>query len=142
MSKIAEQNKQTVRQFFNAIEAEDAELIASFFADDGVHINPYHSGLFPQGAKGKEAIRAYWAPTFPNFDGMSFPIDELYAMEGDDKVFVHYQGRIVLKGGEGVYENDYYSTFKFNAQGQITEYVEIFNPIVAAKGFGLLGQIA
>ena len=41
----------------------------------------------------------------------------------------------------GFYENNYYSTFTFDEEGKITEYVEIFNPIVAARGFGLLDNI-
>ncbi|PSW17198.1 nuclear transport factor 2 family protein [Photobacterium sanctipauli] len=141
MSSLAEQNKQRVRDFFAAIEAENPEAIAALFAEDGLHINPYHSGVFPTGAKGREGIKAYWAPTFPNFDGMAFPIHELYAMEAGDKVFVRYTGRIKLKNSGGWYENEYYSTFKFNSNGEITEYVEIFNPVVAAKGFGLLKQL-
>ena len=71
---------------------------------------------------------------------MAFPIEELYAMEEPTMVYVKYHGKIKLKGG-GTYENDYYSTFRFNEEGLITEYVEIFNPIVAARGFGLIDQI-
>lgn len=137
----AENNKMTVRTFFAAIEAEDAAAIANLFALTGEHINPYHSGVFPTGAKGRTEINAYWAPTFGNFAGMEFPIHELYAMEGGDKVFVRYTGRIKLKDGAGWYENEYYSTFKFNDDGEITEYVEVFNPVTAAKGFGLLAQL-
>lgn len=141
MPTKAENNKATVVAFFKAIEAEKPKLISALFADDGVHINPYHSGVFPEGAKGREAIHRYWEPTFPNFDGMKFPIHELHAMEGGNMVFVKYTGQIQLKDDAGVYENDYYSTFKFNEAGEITEYVEIFDPVKAAKGFGLLDQL-
>ena len=72
---------------------------------------------------------------------MKFPIHELHAMEGGNMVFVKYTGQIQLKDVAGVYENDYYSTFKFNEAGEITEYVEIFDPVKAAKGFGLLDQL-
>lgn len=139
--ETATKNKESVKAFFKALESENADAVANLFAEDAKHINPYHSGLFPQGANGKEAIRAYWTPVFPNFDGMTFPIKEIYAMEDPTIVFVSYIGNIKLKDNVGVYTNDYYSTFKFNNNGKITEYVEIFNPIVAARGFGLLGQI-
>jgi len=76
-----------------------------------------------------------------NFDGMDFSIEEIYAMEEPKIVFVKYKGRIKLKNDAGYYENDYYSTFKFNESGLITEYVEIFNPIVAARAFGLIDKI-
>jgi ketosteroid isomerase-like protein len=141
MTETAKRNKDSVRAFFRALETADTDTVAALFAEDGVHINPYHCGVFPAGAEGREAIRAYWAPTFPNFDGMSFPIHELCAMEGGEMVFARYSGRIRLKDGAGWYNNDYYSTFKFNTAGEITEYVEIFNPVTAARGFGLLDQL-
>ncbi len=137
----ATKNKTKVKAFFNALTAEDANAVADLFADEAKHINPYHSGLFPAGANGKEDIRNYWAPVFPNFDGMTFPIDEIYAMEDPNMVFVKYRGDIKLKNNAGVYSNDYYATFKFDGAGKIKEYVEIFNPIVAARGFGLIDKI-
>ena len=137
----AEQNKDAVRQFFKALEDKNIDTLVDLFAEEAVHINPYHSGIFPKGANGKAGIRAYWTPTFPNFDVMEFPIEEIYAMENPNMVFVKYKGSIQLKNNAGYYNNDYYSTFKFNDQGKIIEYVEIFNPIEAAKGFGLLDKI-
>ena len=136
-----ETNKASVRAFFAALEAENVDALVALFADNAQHINPYASGLFPEGASGRDGIRAYWTPVFPNFDGMTFPIEEIYAMEDPTIVYVQYTGRIKLKNDAGYYENNYYSTFKFNEAGLIIEYVEIFNPIVAARGFGLLDQI-
>ncbi|WNJ18298.1 nuclear transport factor 2 family protein [Pontibacter sp. G13] len=138
---LGERNKQSVLAFFQALEAEHLDQLLDLFSEDAQHINPYASGLFPEGASGKAGIRAYWEPVFPNFDGMKFPIEDLYAMEDPNRVFVKYKGQIKLKNGAGLYENDYYSTFTFNDAGLITEYVEIFNPIVAARGFGLIDQI-
>ena len=129
------------RQFFGLLEKEDIEGFLALFADDARQINPYASGIFPDGADGKEALRAYWEPVPGNFAGMAFPIDEIYAMEDPSIVFVRYRGEIKLKDGAGVYANQYHSTFRFDQSGKITEYVEIFNPIVAARGFGLLDRI-
>ncbi|MEM9340944.1 MAG: nuclear transport factor 2 family protein [Bacteroidota bacterium] len=134
-------NKASVRAFFEALESENVEQLVALFAENARQINPYASGLFPEGANGKDAIRDYWTPVFPNFDGMQFPIEEIYLMEDPNIVFVKYKGVIKLKNGAGLYENDYYSTFKFDEKGLITEYVEIFNPIVAARGFGLTDKI-
>lgn len=133
-------NKDKVYAFFAALEAEDAKAVAALFADNGVHINPYHCNIFPAGAEGRAGVEAYWAPTFPNFDGMEFPVHDMLTME-NNAVFVRFTGRIKLKEGAGWYENDYFATFKFNDAGQIIEYVEIFNPVTAAKGFGLLDQL-
>lgn len=139
--KIGIQNKASVQAFFKALEAENVDELVDLFAEDAKQINPYHSGIFPTGANGKEEIKKYWTPVFPNFDGMTFPIEEIYAMEDPTMVFVKYTGNIKLKNNAGTYRNHYYSTFKFNENGKITEYVEIFNPIVAARGFGLLDKI-
>ncbi|MEX0274257.1 MAG: nuclear transport factor 2 family protein [Flavobacteriaceae bacterium] len=136
-----EQNKQRVQQFFKSLESKDVESLINLFATDGKHSNPYHSGLFPTGATGREEIRAYWTPVFPNFDGMEFHIDKLYAMEDPTIIYVKFTGNIKLKNNAGLYSNDYHATFTFNAANEITEYVELFNPITAAKAFGLLDKI-
>jgi len=135
-------NKDSVRQFFRLLEEENIPAFIELFAEDGQQINPYASGLFPEGAKGKEALREYWSPVPGNFEGMQFPIQELLATEDPRIIFVRYQGKIKLKGDAGYYENQYYSTFRFDEEGKITEYVEIFNPIVAARGFGLLDHLS
>ncbi|MBC6999822.1 nuclear transport factor 2 family protein [Cytophaga sp. FL35] len=134
-------HKISVEQFFRYLEEENVDNLAELFAEDGIHINPYHSNIFPKGAQGRSGIKAYWSPVFPSFEGMSFHIEEMYSMDNQSMVYVKYRGDIQLKNGAGIYSNEYYSTFKFNKTGEIIEYVELFNPIVAAKGFGLLEKI-
>ncbi len=141
ITAVGDKNKTSARAFFKALESENLDILVNLFAENALHINPYHSDLFPKGAKGRQGIRAYWRPVFPNFAGMTFHIEEIYAMENPNFVFVKYKGDIKLKNDAGVYSNDYYSTFKFDQAGKIIEYVEIFNPIVAARGFGLLAEI-
>lgn len=138
---IGTRNKATVKQFFQLLEEEDIAAFVNLFAVDGKQINPYASGLFPEGATGREELMAYWSPVPDNFDGMEFQIEEIYAMEDPTIVFVNFKGRIKLKNDAGYYENDYYSTFKFSESGLIAKYVEIFNPIVAARAFGLIDKI-
>ncbi len=139
--EIAKRNKKTVQLFFSLLEDENIPAFIDLFDNNGRQINPYASGLFPEGAEGKKALTDYWMPVPSYFDAMKFPIDELYAMEDPTIVFVKYKGKIQLKNNGGTYENLYYSTFKFNKVGKIIEYVEIFNPIAAARGFGLLDNI-
>ena len=115
--------------------------LVELFAEDGEQINPYTGGIFPKGARGKKALLAYWEPVPGNFDGWQFPIDELLATEDPRIIFVRYRGKINLKGGAGLYQNNYYSTFRFNDAGKITEYVEIFDPVTAARGFGLMDRL-
>jgi len=140
-NKIGQQNKETVREFFRLLEKEDIQAFVGLFAENGRQINPYHSNIFPRGAEGKAGLLAYWEPVPAQFDGMTFHIHELMAMEEPTFVFAQYRGEIKLKNNAGVYANNYYSTFRFDEAGKILEYVELFNPIVAARGFGLLNQI-
>ncbi len=135
---FAKRNKATVRRFFQLLEEENIRAFVDLFADDGEQLNPYNNGIFPAGAHGSEALYEYWSPLPARFDGMAFRIDELLATEDPNVIFVRYRGKINLKNAAGVYENYYYSTFRFNTAGEISEYVEIFDPIVAARGFGLL----
>ena len=140
-TETAERNKANTLAFLKALEEMNVEAVVDLFAKEGRHINPYASGIFSDGTEGQEGIRAYWKPVFPNFEKMEFPVDEIYAMEDPSMTFVKFKGEIKLKNDARWYKNDYYATFKFNEEGKITEYVEIFNPIVAAKGFGLLEKI-
>lgn len=138
---IGEQNKIKVIAFFKALENKNALEISNLFAENAKHVNPYHSNLFPTVAEGKDEIRKYWEPVFPKFEKLNFLIEEIYTMENPNFIFVKYNGKITLKNNKGIYRNNYYSTFKFNENGSIIEYIEIFNPITAAKFFGLLDKI-
>ncbi|WP_419811971.1 nuclear transport factor 2 family protein [Bacterioplanoides sp.] len=140
-AKVAEQNKQSAKAFFHAIEECNIDKVLDLFAYDGVQFNPYCSGIFPEVAHGHDEIREYWKPAFTSFDGMKFPIHEVYAMENCDIVYVHYSGEITLKENSGVYRNDYFSIIKFDDSGKIQHHTEIFNPIIAAKELGLMEQL-
>ena len=134
---IGARNKSTARAFFTLLEAEKIDQMIALFAHDGRQINPYASGLFPQGADGRDALLAYWSPVPDNFDSMRFDIHEILSTEDPSVVFVRYTGALTYDGGSKLYRNDYFSVFRFNDAGEITEHVEIFNPIVAARAFGL-----
>ena len=116
---IAERNKATVKQFFSLLSEENIPAFIDLFAEDGKQVNPYASGLFPEGAVGKRALSAYWTPVPGNFDGMEFPIEALYALEDPSIIYVKYTGKIKLKNNAGFYQNDYYSTFTFNTEASV-----------------------
>lgn len=138
---IAERNKTSVRTFFDLLESENIPAFVDLFAENGVQKNPFNGGIFPTGARGKGELMNYWEPVPSRFDGMRFVIEEMLATEDPDTIYVRYRGEITLKNNAGLYSNNYYSTFRFDADGKITEYVEIFDPVVAARGFGLLDQL-
>lgn len=140
-TEIAERSKANSLAFIKALEDKNVDALVDLFAEDGVHINPYASGLFSDGVNGHDEIRKYWEVPFSNFPSMKFIIHETVAMEDPSRTLIRCKGKIEMPNNGGWYDNDYYLTFKFNDEGKITEYVEIFNPIVAARGFGLLDKI-
>ncbi len=139
--EIAGRNKASVRTLFQLLEQRNIPGFLDLFAEDARQINPFASGLFRPLACGKKELRAYWESVPDQFASISFPIEEIYAMEDPNVVFVSHRGEMTLRTGSGVYANQYYSTFRFNDEGKIVQYVKIFNPIVAARSFGLLDQI-
>ena len=128
------QNIETVKKFLRLLEQEKIEEFSELYAENGKQINPYHSGLFPPEIDGKKNIYDFWINVPGNFDGMQPKAVRAFAETA-------LKGKIKLKNNAGMYENDYLCLFYFNDQGKILEYHEYFNPLTAAKGFGLLEQI-
>ena len=139
--ETASRNKARVRELFQFIEQGNIAAFLALFAEDARQINPFASGLFQECVSGATELRDYWEAVPRNFVSVAFPIDEIYAMENPNVVFVRYRGEMALRDGAGVYRNQYYATLRFNTDGKIIEYIKIFNPIVAARSFGLLDQI-
>jgi ketosteroid isomerase-like protein len=140
-ASVRDKNIQRVKTFLRLLEQEKIEDFSQLFAKNGKHINPFHSGLFPSEIAGRKHIYDFWKHVPGNFDGMAFPIDEIIPFADPNKVAVKFTGKIKLKNNAGIYKNDYLCIFHFNDQGKILEYYEYFNPITAAKGFGLLDKI-
>lgn len=136
-----DQNIQTVQTFFRLLEEEKIREFSNLFAENGKHINPYHSGLFPPEISGRENIYAFWKPVHGNFDGMAFPIEDIMPFKDPHMIAVKLKGKLKLKGDAGLYQNDYLCLFYFDKQGKIQEYHEYFNPVTAAKGFGLFDKL-
>ncbi len=134
-------NIATVKTMLKLLEQEKIKDMINLFAENGKQVNPYNSGLFPGEIKGKAALLKFWKPVPGRFDGMKFPIKKIYPMKDPNVVLAVFTGKIKLKGGKGYYNNDYYCIFKFNNQGKIVEYVEIFNPVKVIKAFNLKDKI-
>ncbi len=138
---VQERNIKTVKKFLSLLEQEKIEAFVALFAKDGKQVNPYSSGLFPGVIAGRSALLKFWKPVPGRFDGMKFPITEIHPMGDPNTVLVRFQGRIKLKKGAGYYNNDYFALFKFDGEGKIREYVEIFNPLVVVRTFNLKSKI-
>ena len=127
-------NSEVVDRFFQALEDQEFEVLKEVFAHDGRQLNPYIPEGFPASFDGNEAIYQQYSGLTENFGSMRFP-RQIYTTSDPDLIFVRFSGEIEIKAG-GQYKNDYLGLFRLE-NGQITEYIEYFNPIVMAKAFGI-----
>ncbi len=134
-------NIQSARNLLRFLEQRRLQDFAELFADNGKWIHPYHSGLFPAVTHGKKAIYKGIKDAASNFSEIHFPIDEILPFEDPNKVAIRNKGKLHLKNGKGIYANDYLALLTFDSQGKIVEWIEYYNPIIAAKAFGLMDKI-
>lgn len=127
-------NRQTVDNFFVALETYNFDLLNEVFAENGRQLNPYVPEGFPKSFDGRAAIHKQYSSLPDRFASMKYP-RTIYATEDPNFFFVKFRGEIIIKAG-GSYENDYIGTFRLE-NGKVVEYTEYFNPIVMAKAFGI-----
>jgi ketosteroid isomerase-like protein len=136
-----EQNVETTRNVFKFLEQRRFKEFSELFAENGKWIHPYHSGLFPEETVGKSKILKGILKAAANFKEIHFPIDEILPFEDPKKIAVKLNGKLFLKNGSGTYENNYLAIFSFDEKGKISEWVEYYNPVIAAKAFGLMDKL-
>ncbi|GAB2508637.1 hypothetical protein GCM10008940_08240 [Microbulbifer agarilyticus] len=56
-------------------------------------------------------------------------------------IFVGYQDELKHKERASMFRSNYYSILRFSDAGEIAEYVEIFDLVMAARGIGMLDQL-
>lgn len=140
MEETRKQNRETVKRFLALLEQEDIDQWINLWAEQGKQINPYASGLFPDVIAGKKALYEHWKNIPGQFNGMKYPITEIFPMLDPNLVAVEFKGQIKLKNG-GEYNNDYFCLFRFDQEGNIVEYTEYFNPITVVRSFGLKDKV-
>ncbi|MHA2021232.1 MAG: nuclear transport factor 2 family protein [Candidatus Thorarchaeota archaeon] len=136
-----EENIETVRRFVRFLEQRRLKEFSELFTENGKWIHPYHSGMFPAETVGREEIFNAIKAAADNFDEIQFPIDEILPFEDPSRIAMKHRGKLNLKNGSGTYENDYFTILTFDEEGKITEWVEYYNPVIAAKAFGLMDKI-
>ncbi len=137
----SEENIKTIRNFVHLLEQRRLKEFSNLFAEDGKWIHPYHSGMFPAETVGREEIYNGIQKAASNFDEIKFPIEEILPFEDPKKIAMKHSGRLTFKNGSGTYENDYLTILTFDNNGKIVEWIEYYNPIIAAKAFGLMDKI-
>ncbi|MEU4704624.1 nuclear transport factor 2 family protein [Nonomuraea dietziae] len=127
----------TVHAFFRLLEDKDIDSWIDLWADDADHYYPFGTEMFPPHLKGKQAIYDSWRGVPGMFDSLRFPIHEIWTDRESDTVIVRLDSDNVMRGGDRKYQNTYICIFTFDAEGEICEYREYFDPIVTALAYRL-----
>jgi phenazine biosynthesis protein len=135
-----EKNIENALNLLRFLEQRKLREFSSLFSENGKWVHPYHSGLFPAETTGRKEIYNGIQAAAANFTEIQFPVEEVLPFLDPKKVAVKHSGRLVMENG-GVYENDYLAILSFDEQGKILEWAEYYNPIKAAKAFGLMDKI-
>ncbi len=132
--------RETALALIKGLENTNAKEIADLFIESGEIYLPYSNGLFEDALVGRKSIEQFYAQVFSNFTQMSFEIIQVEENVSTGFVFLHFKGKISIGGGK-YYSNNYYSTFRIQPDGLIKEYVEVFDPVLAARELGLMDKI-
>jgi ketosteroid isomerase-like protein len=141
MDKERKRNIEIVKIFNTLIENKDIPGFIDLFAEDGIQYNYFQCNLMPSEINGKKSLTAFWTPIPDRFLEMKFPIEAIFPMLDPSLVVVKFRGFAKLKDNKGDYNNEYLAIFRFNSEGEIKEYHEYSNPVVAAKSFNMLNKI-
>lgn len=143
----AEQLEAAARRFIALVEARDMEAWFDLYAPDATNHFPLHSGLFGPEVVGREAIREAWAD-FPRFFAeVHLTIDELFVdveervvvicMDSHNRVDMDAPGNPWTHAGPD-YANRFVAILRYDAEGQVTDYVEYYNPLVTGAALGAI----
>lgn len=138
--QLREQLTITTSDFFRLLEEGDMDNWIELWAEDGIDIKPYATGMFPEELVGKSVIYDVWKGITGVFDSVSFPIHEIIVDEEHKTVVVRLDGKGLMKNGN-LYQNTYIFLFHYDQNIKIKECYEYFNPYVAGKNFGLLDKM-
>ncbi|MFW9982941.1 MAG: nuclear transport factor 2 family protein, partial [Candidatus Thorarchaeota archaeon] len=123
------------------LEQRRFDEFAELFDENAKWVHPYSSCLFPSEVVGRSRILQAIQEAASNFDEIRFPIEEIIPLHESNRVIMKHTGRLTMSNGTGLYVNDYLAIFSFDEEGSITEWIEYYNPIIAAKAFGLMDKI-
>jgi methyltransferase len=92
----------TIRAYFDACNAGDADAVAAFFAPDGVHYFP--PGMYGGPFRGGKAIGDRWAWAVATF-GSRWTVDEVLCDPDTDRAVIEWthvktKDGVVLRGDE------------------------------------------
>ena len=129
-------NQALEQQLLHALKAltrGDVAPWSAMFADDGVQEFPYAPAGYPARISGRRAIADYLAD-YPKLFKLDRIVDPVFYPSGSVLVLEFAVEGTALQTGKP-YNQRYVSVIEHNA-GQITRYVDYWNPLVAIEALG------
>lgn len=131
----ADESRDVVRRYLDAVGSLDLPALATTFADDVVMDLPFAPPGFPRRVEGADVVAF--------FDGLPAMITPLnfrdYAIESVDgdpgSVVAHYASDARILATDLPYRNQYVSRFRV-VDGRITWFAEYFDPIALVEALG------
>lgn len=117
----AERVSRTVRAYFLAIRAMDAEAFANSFAEDGTTYDPVGSA----GVTGRDALREFFNSICKNFKSLSLTEDSIFV--AGDSAAVKWTGTGTSTNGKDV-KFEGIDVLEVNADGKIRTVRAYWNP--------------
>ena len=144
MNTAAQNNVQTIKDYYSAVSNGDIKFVANMWADDAImdtvfSMQPIPPEVAPPHMKGGDTIRAFWRNFMENTDRKDVEIILIDALASQPEwVMVRMKGDMKLKDGTA-YANQYNNLIRLK-EGKITEYYEYSNPLVIINSFGSFGE--
>jgi uncharacterized protein len=108
------------------------------FADDGVQEFPYAPAGYPQRIAGRQAIAAYLAD-YPRMFQLDRIVNPVFHPSGQVLILEFSVEGTALQTGR-LYNQRYISVIE-HREGQITRYVDYWNPLVVIEALGSADEL-
>lgn len=121
-----------VRRLFAAISARDVERVGALLDDDVEMRMPFQPRGWPDGARGRAGVLAFWRLAEQNFAPFVLTVDEWWPFEDTPGLAVRYSSRATVIGTGRPYHNRYVGIFQL-ADGRLARWTEFHDPVVLAE---------
>ena len=122
---------ETVEKFFQALEAGNLDVFLETLAENIVQDMPFAPANFPEKLSGLDAMRKQYTGVM---DYTQHYQREYFPTQDPHTVLVKFNGTITTSAGKP-YNNSYVGIYTINDSGQISHFVENFNPNILLNGW-------
>lgn len=123
--------REAVEQFFQALEARNLHAFLETLTEDIVQDMPFAPANFPKKLSGLDAMKKQYTGVM---DYTQQYQREYFPTQNSHTVLVKFSGTIITSAGKP-YNNFYVGIYTIDDSGQISHFVENFNPNILLNGW-------